>query len=67
MRNRNNFRTEVADLPRHLGEGKTRLWHIEALRMTKSSPCLTEPAVAMIRNRKQTLEVCGEIPSAQTI
>lgn len=67
MRNRNNFRTEMTDLPCHLGEGRTRLWRIQALRMTKSSPCLKEPAVAVIGNRKQTLEVCGEIPSVQTI
>lgn len=57
----------MTDLPCHLGEGRTRLWRIQALRMTKSSPCLKEPAVAVIGNRKQTLEVCGEIPSAQTI
>lgn len=67
MRNKNNFESEVTDLPCHLGEGKTGLWHIEALRMTRSSPCLVEPALSMIRNRKQTLEICGEIPSPQTI
>lgn len=50
----------MTDLPRHLGEGRTRLWRIEALRMTKSSPCLKEPAVAMIGNRKQTLEFVGK-------
>lgn len=67
VRNRNNFRTEITHYFCHLGEGRTRLWRIEVLRMTKSSPCLKEPAVGMIGNRKQTLEACGEIHSAQTI
>jgi len=57
----------MTDLPRYLGKDRTRPWCIEALRMTKSSPCLKEPAVTVIGNRKQTLEVSGEIPSAQTI
>lgn len=50
-----------------LGKGRARLWHREGLRMTKSSPCLKEPAVTVIGNRKQTSEVCGEIPLARPI
>lgn len=59
VRHRNNLRTAMTDFPGHLAEGRTRLWHIKALRMTKSSPCLKEPAVVMMGNRKQTLEFFG--------
>lgn len=60
---RNRLSSEAAAL----GEGRAGLWRSDGLRMTKSSPCLKEPAVAVIGNRKQTSEVCGEIPLAQPI